>query len=162
MHKDLKIIAFDLDGVLYDGPSAAFHLAQQVGIGHKYQELFMRMVKENLSFDDSLRLGAEIWKGIEFGGEYRQLVMDMPLMEGAEETLDVLKTTGYQVGCISSGVSQFFMEPFTKRLSLNFAHSNILPFHRVSVFYSLKDRLVHRRNKGIFLPFAFPPFDPSG
>ena len=126
MHKDLKIIAFDLDGVLYDGLSAAFHLAQQVGLGHKYQELFMRMAKENLSFDDSLRLGAEIWKGIDFGGEYRQLVLDMPLMEGAEETLDVLKTTGYQVGCISSGVSQYFMEPFTERLGLDFAHSNIL------------------------------------
>ncbi|MHA1864147.1 MAG: HAD family hydrolase [Candidatus Thorarchaeota archaeon] len=126
MNKDINIIAFDLDGVLYDGLSAAYHLAQQVGIGQKYQELFMRMATENLSFDDSLRLGAEIWKDIEFGGEYRQLVMDMPLMKGTEETLDVLKKTGYQVGCISSGVSQFFMEPLTERLNLDFAHSNIL------------------------------------
>ncbi|MHA1575840.1 MAG: HAD family hydrolase [Candidatus Thorarchaeota archaeon] len=126
MHKDIKIITFDLDGVLYDGVSAAFHLAQQVGLGQKYQELFMRMAKENLSFDDSLQLGADIWKGIEFGGEYRQLVLDLPLMEGAEETLDILKKTGYQVGCISSGVSQFFMKPLTERLNLDFAHSNIL------------------------------------
>ncbi|MHA1136423.1 MAG: HAD family hydrolase [Candidatus Thorarchaeota archaeon] len=126
MHKDIKIIAFDLDGVLYDGPSAAFHLAQQVGLGLKYQELFMRMATENLSFNDSLRLGAEIWKGIEFGGKYKQLVMDMPLMRGTEKTLDVLKKTGYQVGCISSGVSQFFMEPLAERLNLDFAHSNIL------------------------------------
>jgi len=126
MHKDIKIIAFDLDGVLFDGASAAFHLGQQVGLGQKYQELFMRMAKENLSFDDSLRLGAEIWNGIEFGGEYRQLVLEMPMMEGTEETLDVLKTSGYQVGCISSGVSQFFMEPLTERLGLDFAHSNIL------------------------------------
>jgi phosphoserine phosphatase len=126
MKKEIKIISLDLDGVLFDGLSAAFHLAQQAGIGNKYQDLFMRMATENLSFDESLKLGAEIWKGIEFGGEYRKYVLDIPLMEGAEETIDVLKKTGYQVGCISSGVSQFFMEPFSKRLNLDFANSNIL------------------------------------
>ena len=126
MHKEIKIIAFDLDGVLYDGPSAAFHLAQYVGLGKKYQELFMRMATEKLSFLQSLRLGAEIWRGVQFGVEYKQLVREMPLMEGAEETLEVLKTAGYQIGCISSGVSQFFMEPLAERLDLDFAHSNIL------------------------------------
>jgi HAD superfamily phosphoserine phosphatase-like hydrolase len=126
MLKDIKIVAFDLDGVLYDGPSAAFHLAQQVGIGQKYQELFTRMASEKLSFDESLRLGAESWKGIEFGGEYRKFVFEMPLMRGTERTLDVLRKKGYQVGCISSGVSQFFMEPFAERLHLDFAYSNIL------------------------------------
>jgi phosphoserine phosphatase len=126
MKKEIKIISFDLDGVLFDGASAAFHLAKQVGLGQQYQELFKRMASENLSFDDSLRLGAEIWKGTEFGGKYRKLVMDMPLMEGTEGTLDALKKTGHHVGCISSGVSQFFMEPFSQRLNLDFAHSNIL------------------------------------
>ena len=126
MHKDIKIIAFDLDGVLYDGPSAAFHLAKQIGLGHKYEELFMKIVKENPPFVELVQFGAEIWKGMEFGGKYQQLVLDIPLREGAEETIDVLKTTGYQVGCISSGVSQVFMEPLTERLDLDFAHSHIL------------------------------------
>jgi len=126
MHKEIMIIAFDLDGVLYDGASAAFHLAQQVGLGQKYQELFMRMVKENLSFDDSVTLGAKIWKGVAFGGKYRQLVTNLPLMKGAEETIRALKSAGYKVGCISSGVSQFFMEPLAERLNLDFAYSNIL------------------------------------
>ncbi|MGY5872081.1 MAG: HAD hydrolase family protein [Candidatus Thorarchaeota archaeon] len=126
MYKDIKIIAFDLDGVLYDGQSAAFHLAQQIGLGQKYQELFMKIAKENPPFEELVQLGAEIWKGVEFGGKYRQLVMEIPLRDGTEETIDVLKTTGYQVGCISSGVSQFFMEPLTVRLDLDFAHSHIL------------------------------------
>jgi len=126
MHKEIMIIAFDLDGVLYDGPSAAFHLAQQVGLGQKYKELFMRMAKENLSFDNSVTLGAKIWKGVPFSGEYRQRVTNLPLMEGTEETIRALKSAGYKVGCISSGVSQFFMEPLAERLNLDFAHSNIL------------------------------------
>ena len=126
MYKEIKIIAFDLDGVIFDGASAAYVLAEQVGLGQKYLELFMRMASENLSFDDSVRLGAKIWEGIKFDGEYRQLVIELPLMKGAKETIAALKASGYQVGCISSGVSQFFMEPLTERLNLDFAHSNIL------------------------------------
>jgi phosphoserine phosphatase len=37
-----------------------------------------------------------------------------------------LKEWGYEVGCISSGVSQFFTESLTRRLNLDFAYSNVL------------------------------------
>ncbi len=79
-----------------------------------------------MSFDESVRAGAKIWEGIAFDGEYRELVMKLPLMNGAEETIGALKSAGYHIGCISSGVSQFFMEPLMERLNLNFAFSNIL------------------------------------
>ena len=52
--------------------------------------------------------------------------MSLPLMKGAEESVARLKEMGLEVGCISSGVSQFFMRPFKKRLNLDFAFSNIL------------------------------------
>ena len=126
MHKEIKIIAFDLDGVLFDGPSAAFHIAQQVGLGEKYQELFSRIGKEKLPVEESIRLGSKIWEGVQIDDNYDHLVMKLPLMKGVEETIRALKEAGYLVGCISSGVSQFFMEPLTKRLDLDFAHSNIL------------------------------------
>jgi phosphoserine phosphatase len=126
MHEDIKIIAFDLDGVLFDGASAAFALAQKVGLGSKYEELFMRMATEKLAFNEALREGALIWKGVPFGGNYREFVKQLPLMKGAEATIQALKTAGYIVGCISSGVSQFFMEPLEERLDLDFAYSNIL------------------------------------
>lgn len=126
MHKEIKIIAFDLDGVLFDGPSAAFYIAQQVGLGEKYQELFSRIGKEKLPIEESIRLGSKIWEGVQIDGNYDHLVMELPLMKGTEETIRALKEAGYLVGCISSGVSQFFMKPLTKRLGLDFAHSNIL------------------------------------
>ncbi len=126
MYKEIKIIAFDLDGVLFDGPSAAFHLAQQIGLGEKYQELFIRIGKEKLPIEESIRLGSKIWEGVQINSDYDHLVMKLPLMKGTEETFRALKEVGYLVGCISSGVSQFFMEPLTKRLGLDFAHSNIL------------------------------------
>ncbi len=126
MHKDIKIITFDLDGVLFDGLSASFHLGKQIGLGEKYQEFFIRLAKEKFPFEESIRLGSKIWEGVPIDDKYNNLVMKLPLMKGAEETVRALKEAGYLVGCISGGVSQFFLEPLTERLGLDFAHSNIL------------------------------------
>lgn len=126
MKKDIRVISFDLDGVIFDGPSAAFPLAQHLGLGEKFIEVYSRMSKEKKRIEDSIREGSKIWKGVAAGTKYNHLVLNLPLMTGAEETIKILKERGFIVGCISSGVSQFFMEPFLKRLNLDFAHSNIL------------------------------------
>ena len=126
MNEKIKMVSFDLDGVLYDGPSAAFPLAQHLGLGQKFMEVYARLGKEKKNLVESIREGSKIWKGIPANETYEHLIMNMPLMNGAEETIRKLKESGIAVGCISSGVSQFFMKPFAKRLDLDFAHSNIL------------------------------------
>jgi len=126
MHKDIKVISFDLDGVLYDGRSAAAHLASFLGIGDRYKELFARMATEELGFEELIQLGTDIWKGVVIDDEMKGQVMKLPLMQGTEDTLRALRETGYILGCISSGVSQFFMDPLAKRLELDFSYSNIL------------------------------------
>ena len=126
MTSGIKVISMDLDGVLFDGSSATFVIAQQIGLGEQYVELFQRMAKEGLDLRDSVIEGSKIWKGKPIDATYHYLVKRLPLMEGAEETVTTLQDWGYEVGCISSGVSQFFMEPLTRRLKLDFAYSNIL------------------------------------
>jgi phosphoserine phosphatase len=126
MSGDIRVVSLDLDGVLFDGPSAAYPLAHQLGLGEKFMEVYQRMAKEKRELEDSIREGSMIWKGVAVDGSYDELVFGLPLMKGAEETIFTLKSRGYKVGCISSGVSQFFMNPFKKRLNLDFAFSNIL------------------------------------
>lgn len=126
MNGDIRVISLDLDGVLFDGPSAAYPLARQLGLGKKFMEIYQRISKEKKELEDSIREGSSIWNGVAVDGSYDDLVFSLPLMKGAEETISTLKSRGYQVGCISSGVSQFFMAPFKKRLNLDFAYSNIL------------------------------------
>jgi phosphoserine phosphatase len=126
MASNIKVISIDLDGVLYDGPSAAFALAQQIGLKDQYLELLERIERENLDFQETVVEVAKLWKGIPVDATYHYLVKTMPLLEGAEETIATLQDWGYEVGCISSGVSQFFMEPLSRRLNLAFAYSHIL------------------------------------
>ena len=126
MKGNIRVISFDLDGVLYDGPSAAYPIAAQLGLGEKFMEVYTRISKEKTRFEDSIVEGCKIWRGVAAGGTYNHLVKELPLRIGVQETLNTLKEAGYMVGCISSGVSQFFMEPFSKRLNLDFAFSNVL------------------------------------
>ncbi len=126
MKGKIRVISFDLDGVLFDGPSAAFPIAEQLGLGEKFMAVYTRISKEKSKFEDSIIEGCNIWRGIATDGAYNHLVNELPLRIGAQETLVALKEAGYLIGCISSGVSQFFMKPFSKRLDLDFAFSNIL------------------------------------
>ncbi len=125
MNPDIKVISFDLDGVLFDGKSATYPVAKAVGLENQFLAVLRRNSEENLSLEDSIREGSKIWDGVPVDG-LDHIVMELPLMTGAEETLKHLKDWGYIVGCISSGVSQFFLRPLTKRLKLDFAYSNIL------------------------------------
>jgi HAD superfamily phosphoserine phosphatase-like hydrolase len=126
MSSRIKIISLDLDGVLFDGSSAVFVIAQQIGLKDQYLELIQRAAQEEMTLRDTVTEVAKIWKGIPIDATYHYLVKRLPLMEGAEETVATLREWGYDVGCISSGVSQFFMEPFARRLNLDFAYSHIL------------------------------------
>ena len=126
MNKDIRVISFDLDGVLFDGPSAAYPLAQQLGLGPEFLKALRVTKEKQLSFHDAIVEGVKIWTGVAVNGEYDHLVETLPLMSGAEETVRTLKEWGYSVGCITSGVSQFFMDPFIRRLDLDFGYTNIL------------------------------------
>jgi HAD superfamily phosphoserine phosphatase-like hydrolase len=126
MDREIQVISLDLDGVLFDGPSAAYPLAKQLGLGSEFLRALQVTKEKQLPFHDAIVEGAKIWKGIPVDGKYDHLVDTLPLMQGAEETVQILKEWGYEVGCITSGVSQFFMDPFIQRLDLDFGYTNIL------------------------------------
>lgn len=126
MNQDIKVISFDLDGVLFDGRSATYPVAKAVGLEKQFLEVLRRTSEENLTLEESIRAGSKIWVGVPVDGTLDTIIEEMPLMNGVEETLFHLKEWGYTVGCISSGVSQFFLKPLKRRLNLDFAYSNEL------------------------------------
>ncbi|MFW9912840.1 MAG: HAD-IB family phosphatase [Candidatus Thorarchaeota archaeon] len=126
MDPDIKVVCLDLDGVLFDGPSAVQPITKELGIEDQFIAIYEKQGENRRTMAEAIREGAKIWIGVPTDGTLDPLVERLPLMNGAEETVASLKEWGYIVGCISSGVSQFFMKPFGKRLNLDFAYSNIL------------------------------------
>ncbi|MFW9845755.1 MAG: HAD-IB family phosphatase [Candidatus Thorarchaeota archaeon] len=126
MKREIKVVSLDLDGVLFDGSSAVHPLTKELGIEDEFLAISMKLGNRRTNMAETIREGAKIWIGIPIDGTLDPLVESLPLMMGAEETISTLKEWGYKVGCISSGVSQFFMKPFTRRLGLDFGYSNVL------------------------------------
>jgi phosphoserine phosphatase len=126
MHRKIEVVSLDLDGVLYDGASAVYPVAKELGLEQQFMSTLQKVTEKELPLTESIREGAKIWKGIPVDGTLDHIIEEMPLMEGAEETIATLKEWGYTVGCISSGVSQFFLKPLKRRLDLDFAYSNML------------------------------------
>jgi phosphoserine phosphatase len=126
MINQIKVVSLALDGVLYDGPRAVNPLTKTLGIEQEFLRVFKNPGGSALSLSDAIEEGARIWTGVPVDGTLDPLVESLPLMKGAEETVAALKDWGFQVGRVSSGVSQFFMKPFQKRLRLDFAYSKVL------------------------------------
>jgi phosphoserine phosphatase len=122
----IKVVSLDLDGVLYDGPSAVHPLTKTLGIEQEFLRVFKKLGGGTRSLSEAIKEGSKIWIGLPTDGTLDPLVENLPLMKGAEEAVATLKEWDLKVGCVSSGVSQFFMKPFKKRLKLDFAFSNVL------------------------------------
>ncbi len=126
MQRNIEVVSLDLDGVLYDGPSAVYPVAKELGLEKQFMSTLQKVTEKELPLSESIREGARIWEGIPVDGTLDHIIEEMSLMKGAEETVSTLKEWGYTVGCISSGVSQFFLRPLKRRLDLDFAYSNML------------------------------------
>ncbi|MHA2425849.1 MAG: HAD-IB family phosphatase [Candidatus Thorarchaeota archaeon] len=126
MVEDIKIVSFDLDGVLFDGKSAAYPVAKELGLGQEFLRILNDNTTQQRTFEESIIEGSKIWTGVNADSRFDYIIEKLPLMSGAEETIAALKDWEYQVGCISSGVSQFFLKPLIRRLGLDFAYSNVL------------------------------------
>lgn len=124
MNTQLRIIALDLDGVIYDGASSVYPIAKAVGIEKEFLAALERT--RVLPLNEAISEGCKIWRGVPVEGAFERIIEELPLREGAEETITILRNWDYEVGCISSGVSQFYLRPLKRRLGLDFAHSNIL------------------------------------
>ncbi len=126
MRHKIKVIALDLDGVIYDGPSAVYPVAKALGIEKEFLEALVKVREKRASFREGIVEGSKIWMGVPVDRTLDSIIEHIPLMSGAEESILQLKAWGYEVGIISSGVSQFYLRPLTQRLQLDFAYSNIL------------------------------------
>ncbi len=95
----IKLIAFDLDNVLIDGESID-EIAKLVGVEEEISKLTKQAMEGEINFETSLRQRMNLLKGASLD-DIKQLVEQMPLMEGAEETIKELKKRGYKLATIT-------------------------------------------------------------
>ena len=119
----MKLAVFDFDSTLMDGETLEF-LARETGIEKKVKEITDSAMRGEIDFFESLQRRVSLLKGLKVE-TVNQICANLPVMNGAAETIRELKKMGYKVVCFSGGFKNATV-PFKEKLGLDCEFSNTL------------------------------------
>ena len=120
---NIRIVAFDFDGVIFSGESTAVEIGERFGLGKQIRETLFELLIWNITLKDAILKGGAVWKGIKTTDVAKE-TEKLNLRPGAIETVKKLKECSYKVALISSGLSQVSYSVIKQRLALDYAFGN--------------------------------------
>ncbi len=96
-----KLAVFDFDSTLMDGETIDF-LAKPLGFEKEVADITAKAMAGELDFFEALTTRVALLKGLE-KSTLDAICQELPLMNGAKEVVEGLKSRGYKVICFSGG-----------------------------------------------------------
>ena len=118
-----RLVVMDMDSTLIR-IEVIDELARAAGVGAEVSRITERAMLGEMDYDESLRQRVGLLKGLDVAVLDR-LAADLPLTDGAETLVRVLKRLGYKIAVISGGFSRA-AEALKRRLGVDYAYSNNL------------------------------------
>ena len=98
-----KLIAFDLDGVLVEEPSAWWTLHKTFGTYEGSRENLRLYEEGKIDYPEFMRRDIKLW-GKRNIKEVETILHNYTLTEGASETCKILRQQRYQIAIVSAGI----------------------------------------------------------
>ncbi|WP_223642366.1 phosphoserine phosphatase SerB [Corallococcus sp. EGB] len=118
-----RMVVMDMDSTLIR-IEVIDELARAYGVHAKVAAITERAMHGEMDYDESLRQRVALLAGLD-ARVLHELAANLPLTEGAETLIRVLKRLGYRTAVISGGFS-VAAEALQQRLGIDFAYSNAL------------------------------------
>jgi phosphoserine phosphatase len=118
-----RLVVFDMDSTLIR-IEVIDELARAHGVYDEVASITATAMAGGMPYEESLRLRVAKLAGLPVSA-VQKIVADLPLTEGAEDLLRVLKALGFKTAVISGGFS-IAAEALRARLGLDYAFSNVL------------------------------------
>jgi phosphoserine phosphatase len=118
-----RLVVMDMDSTLIR-IEVIDELARAAGVGAEVSKITERAMQGEMDYDESLRQRVLLLKGLDVS-VLDKIASDLPLTDGAETLVRVLKRLGYSIAVISGGFSRA-AEALKRRLDLDYAYSNNL------------------------------------
>lgn len=118
-----RLFAFDMDSTLIE-IEVINELAKAAGVGEQVAAITERAMKGEFDFAESLRKRVALLKGLD-ESELHRLAENLPLTDGAERLIRVLKKLNFTTAIISGGFT-FFGEVLRKKLGFDYVYANDL------------------------------------
>ncbi len=119
----IKLIAFDLDGVLVDGRGSWREVHQGLDTEEQSRVHEREFYDEKITFDEWALKDARLWNGVEIQ-RIIDILYSVPLMNGINQTIPRLKEC-YKLAIISGGL-QILVDRVKNRYGFDYAIGNEL------------------------------------
>jgi len=118
-----RLVVMDMDSTLIR-IEVIDELARAAGVGPEVSKITERAMQGEMDYDESLRQRVALLKGLDVA-VLDKIAANLPLTDGAETLVRVLKRLGYSIAVISGGFSRA-ADALKRRLDLDYAYSNNL------------------------------------
>ena len=118
-----RLICFDMDSTLIQ-TECIDELADRAGVGKQVRAITESAMRGEIDFKESFTRRVALLKGLD-ASVMQEIADKLPITEGVERLMSVLKTCGYKIAILSGGFT-FFGEYLQKRFGIDYVYANEL------------------------------------
>lgn len=118
-----RLICFDMDSTLIQ-TECIDELAERAGVGDKVREITESAMRGEIDFTESFRQRVALLKGLDVN-VMKDIAENLPITEGVERLMFVLKRYGYKIAILSGGFT-YFGEYLKQKFGIDYVYANEL------------------------------------
>lgn len=118
-----RLICFDMDSTLIE-TEVIDELAMRAGVGDKVKAITERAMRGEIDFKESFTERVALLKGLD-ESVMREIAENLPITEGVDRLMYVLKRYGYKIAILSGGFT-YFGEFLKNKYGLDYVYANEL------------------------------------
>ena len=118
-----RLICFDMDSTLIQ-TECIDEMAERNGVGPQVRAITESAMRGEIDFKESFKRRVALLKGLDVS-EMRDIAEHLPMTEGVDRLMSVLKTCGYKIAILSGGFT-FFGEYLQRRYGIDYVYANDL------------------------------------
>jgi len=118
-----RLICFDMDSTLIQ-TECIDELAERAGVGEQVREITERAMRGEIDFKESFTQRVALLKGLDVS-VMKDIAENLPITEGVERLMFVLKRYGYKIAILSGGFT-YFGEYLQQRFGIDYVYANEL------------------------------------
>lgn len=118
-----RLICFDMDSTLIQA-ECIDELAERAGVGEQVKAITESAMRGEIDFKESFSRRVALLKGLDVS-VMEDIAEHLPITEGVDRLMKVLKRTGYKIAILSGGFT-FFGEYLQRRFGIDYVYANNL------------------------------------
>lgn len=118
-----RLICFDMDSTLIE-TEVIDELAIKAGVGDEVKAITESAMRGEIDFNESFRQRVALLKGLD-ESVMQEIAENLPITEGVERLMFVLKKYGYKIAILSGGFT-YFGEYLQKKYGIDYVYANDL------------------------------------